>query len=142
DDALAVEEEALALLHEALVVARDDAGEAAAAARRLAERAKALLVPEGPPLSLPSLARRPAVSPAYFTGAFRGAEGLPWVRFHRRRRSRRALAGLPRCRDLTALALQLGFSSHSHFSTAFRATMGMTPSAYRKILKARRSSPA
>ena len=131
-DPLAAEEDALALLHQALAAARDEAAPHPAAARRLAERAKALLTPEGPPLSLPALARRLAVSPAYLTDAFRRAEGLPLVRYQQRLRLARALAELPRRDDLTALALDLGFSSHSHFSTAFRATMGLTPSAYRR----------
>jgi len=34
-------------------------------------------------------------------------------------------------RDLTALALDLGFSSHSHFSWAFRREFGLSPSAWR-----------
>lgn len=34
--------------------------------------------------------------------------------------------------SLTDLALQFGFSSSSHFSNAFRAHFGMSPSAYRK----------
>jgi AraC family transcriptional regulator len=33
--------------------------------------------------------------------------------------------------DLTALALDLGFSSHSHFADAFRREFGKTPSEVR-----------
>jgi AraC family transcriptional regulator len=33
--------------------------------------------------------------------------------------------------DLTRLALDLGFSSHSHFAQAFRAYFGTTPSRFR-----------
>jgi AraC-like DNA-binding protein len=33
--------------------------------------------------------------------------------------------------DLTALALELGFSSHSHFTDSFRKEFGCTPSAIR-----------
>ena len=36
------------------------------------------------------------------------------------------------CDDLTDLGLDLGFSSHSHFSAAFRAAYGRTPSAFRQ----------
>ncbi|HVR68948.1 MAG TPA: AraC family transcriptional regulator [Verrucomicrobiae bacterium] len=35
------------------------------------------------------------------------------------------------CDDLTGLALDLGFSSHSHFTDAFRRRFGMAPSALR-----------
>jgi AraC-like DNA-binding protein len=35
------------------------------------------------------------------------------------------------CGDLTALALDLGFSSHSHFTDAFRRRFGMAPSSLR-----------
>jgi AraC-like DNA-binding protein len=40
------------------------------------------------------------------------------------------LLGSPR-RDLTDVALRLGFSSHSHFTSAFRRHFGVTPSAFR-----------
>ena len=131
-DRLVAEEAALGLVHEALVAERAGPTPAPSAARRLAERAKRLLSCDGPALPLPAIAQRLAVSPAYLTDAFRRAEGLPLVRYQQRLRLVRALAELPRRDDLTALALDLGFSSHSHFSTAFRATMGVTPSEYRR----------
>ena len=34
--------------------------------------------------------------------------------------------------DLTTVALDLGFSSHSHFTAAFRKAFGLTPSAFRR----------
>jgi AraC-like DNA-binding protein len=34
--------------------------------------------------------------------------------------------------DLSRLALDLGFSSHSHFAQAFRAHFGATPSQFRR----------
>jgi AraC-like DNA-binding protein len=33
---------------------------------------------------------------------------------------------------LTEVALDLGYSSHSHFSAAFRALFGVTPSSVRR----------
>jgi AraC family transcriptional regulator len=131
-DPLVIEEEALALAHQALVHGGAARAPQPSGAVRLAERAKALLSPAGPPIALTALARRLSVSPAYLTDAFRRAQGLPIVRYQLRLRLARALAELPRRDDLTALALDLGFSSHSHFSTAFRATMGLTPSEYRR----------
>jgi len=38
-------------------------------------------------------------------------------------------------RDLTALALSLGYSQHSHFTASFRDELGMTPSAARALLR-------
>jgi AraC-like DNA-binding protein len=34
--------------------------------------------------------------------------------------------------SLTTIALETGFSSHAHFSTVFRATLGVTPSHFRR----------
>jgi AraC-like DNA-binding protein len=55
--------------------------------------------------------------------------------FHRyltRLRLRAALERLPDASDLTALALELGFSSHSHFTDAFRREFRRTPSEARR----------
>jgi AraC family transcriptional regulator len=49
----------------------------------------------------------------------------------------RALAELPHTDDLTTLALDVGFSSHSHFSAAFRRAFGMTPSQFRDTSRKR-----
>ncbi|WP_348652834.1 AraC family transcriptional regulator [Polyangium sp. y55x31] len=38
-------------------------------------------------------------------------------------------------RDLTALALDLGFADHSHFTNAFRREFGCSPSAVRRLLE-------
>jgi AraC-like DNA-binding protein len=36
-----------------------------------------------------------------------------------------------RSADLTTVALDLGYASHSHFTSVFRRHVGMTPSQYR-----------
>ena len=43
----------------------------------------------------------------------------------------RALDLLAQYDDLTTLSLDVGFSSHSHFSAAFREAYGRTPSEFR-----------
>ena len=43
----------------------------------------------------------------------------------------RALVELPHSKGLTALAPNLGFSSHSHFSFTFRRAFGCIPSWFR-----------
>jgi len=86
--------------------------------------------------SLTSIATQLDVSPAYLTDLFRRHEGLSIARYQRRLRLSRALVELPHTEDIAALALELGFSSHAHFSTAFRATYGETPSSYRRRVRA------
>ncbi|NVB85643.1 MAG: helix-turn-helix transcriptional regulator [Kofleriaceae bacterium] len=108
---------------------------APAAAIRLATRAKDLLGDRGRLLGLGELAEKLDVSPAYLTDAFRRAAGIPIVRYQLRLRLMRAMRELPHASDLTALALELGFSSHSHFSTAFRVATGLTPSQYRETAR-------
>jgi AraC-like DNA-binding protein len=49
----------------------------------------------------------------------------------------RALVELPHADDLSTLALEVGFSSHSHFSAAFRRAFGCTPSQFRQTTRGR-----
>lgn len=89
------------------------------------------------PRSLTSIAAQLDISPAYLTDRFRRHEGISIARYQRRLRLSRALLELPHTEDIAALALELGFSSHAHFSTAFRATYGEAPSTYRRRSRAR-----
>jgi AraC family transcriptional regulator len=57
---------------------------------------------------------------------------LPLYRYQLRLRLARALDLLARHDDLTTLSLDLGFSSHSHFSAAFRQAYGRSPSEFRQ----------
>jgi len=59
-----------------------------------------------------------------------------------RLRLARALDVIGGYEDLTALGLDLGFSSHSHFTAAFRETYGRTPSQFRAALRAPSLTPA
>lgn len=71
-------------------------------------------------------------SPVYLTQVFQQVEGMPLYRYQLRLRLARALDLLDRYSDLTALALELGFSSHSHFSAAFRSAYGRSPSDFKR----------
>jgi len=71
-------------------------------------------------------------SPIYLTQVFQQVEGMPLYRYQLRLRLARSLDLLPEYDDLTALALEVGFSSHSHFTAAFRRTYGRSPSAFRR----------
>lgn len=71
-------------------------------------------------------------SPIYLTQIFQQVEGMPLYRYQLRLRLARSLDLLDRYDDLTALALEVGFSSHSHFTAAFRRTYGRSPSAFKR----------
>src|SRR5215813_3970760 len=71
-------------------------------------------------------------SPVYLTQVFQQVEGMPLYRYQLRLRLARALDLLAHYDDLTALSLELGFSSHSHFSAAFREAYGRSPSEFRQ----------
>lgn len=100
---------------------------------RVARRAK-VIVQENlfEPLSLQMIADAIDVSPVYLTQCFSKVEGKPLYRYVLHLRLAQAMIDLPHCDDITALALDLGFSSHSHFSTAFKAFSGVSPSTFRE----------
>ena len=126
--ALKRDECVVATLHEAL----SDMPIVAAPASGVIDRARQVLHAFGfERLTLRRIAREVGVSPAYLTQAFTRAEGQPLYRYQLGLRLNRALVELPHSDDLTCLALDLGFSSHSHFTTAFKASFGLSPSAYR-----------
>ncbi|HEY1992017.1 MAG TPA: AraC family transcriptional regulator [Gammaproteobacteria bacterium] len=82
------------------------------------------------PVTLEALATQLDVSAFRLCRAFRQATGGSLHQHLLRLRLVTALEKLPAYRDrLTDLALDLGFSSHSHFSHAFRSYYGRTPSA-------------
>jgi AraC family transcriptional regulator len=76
------------------------------------------------------------VSPAILAPAFRSVERLSFYQYALRLRLRRAAALLSTTKDLATLAVDLGFASHSHFSTAFLRWSGSTPSAFRARVRA------
>jgi AraC-like DNA-binding protein len=57
---------------------------------------------------------------------------VPLYRYHLRLRLARALDLLGQYDNLTTLGLHLGFSSHSHFSAAFRLAYGRTPAEFQR----------
>ena len=126
---LAREEMSLLLLR---LVAEDEARGADQACRRVVQKAKQILHQHGyEPLSLTQIASQVGVSPIYLTQTFTRSEGMPLYRYQMRLRLARALFELPRRESLIDLALDLGFSSHSHFSSTFRNVFGITPSQFR-----------
>ena len=103
---------------------------------KLVNRAKlALMADPGRRWTLSAIGKEVGCSPVYLTQLFQQVEGMPLYRYQLRLRLAKAMADLENHDDLTTLALDLGFSSHSHFSTMFRATYGDNPSAFRSRIR-------
>lgn len=87
----------------------------------------------GERITLEEVACAVHLSPFHFARVFQARTGAPVHRYLTRLRLRAALDRLMEgADDLTALALELGFSSHSHFTDAFRAEFGRAPSRVRR----------
>lgn len=92
-------------------------------------------------ITLDDVARKVNSSPYNFARIFQQQTGLPVHRYLTQLRLRAALERLAGgADDITELALDLGFSSHSHFTETFRREFGCTPSdvrrdAFRKMSK-------
>ncbi len=94
----------------------------------------------GDGLQVADLARAVSLSPFHLCRAFRAVTGSTLHGHRNRIRLHQALERLSGGEDLTQTALELGYSSHSHFTLAFRRMFGLTPSAARAQL--RRTAPA
>ena len=80
--------------------------------------------------SLSVIAKSLGSSVFHLSRSFRRRTGFSLHQYRNQLRLRVALEQLPSSRgDLSGLALSLGFSSHSHFTDAFRRTFGRTPSS-------------
>jgi AraC family transcriptional regulator len=129
---LATEELVLAVLRSALG-GKPPEYQPRATTRRLIRRTKEFVEAHlSAPLRLSDVARAVNASPAYLTDVFRRAEGVPLHKYVVQLRLARAVVELPDVNDLTTLALDVGFSSHSHFAAVFRRAFGCTPSAFRE----------
>ena len=110
--------------------------------QKLIVRTKAYLEAElAHPIRLGDIGSAVGASPVYLTQVFRAVEGVPLHRYLTQLRLARALVELPHANDLTQLALEVGFSSHSHFSARFRRSFGTTPSQFRDRARRRLQAP-
>jgi len=85
--------------------------------------------------SLSDLAVLAGLSPSHFAKKFRQSTGLSLNRFVNRRRIIRSLEALKADTSLASIAIDLGFSSQSHFTRLFSSLTGTTPATYRKSVK-------
>jgi AraC family transcriptional regulator len=107
-------------------------------AHRAVERAREWLAEDpGRDAGLEDIARAVHCSPFHLARTFRRHTGHTLHGHRTRLRMTLALTRLQDgASDLAALALDLGYSSHSHFSAVFQRTFGCTPSRMRRNLAA------
>ena len=123
----------LTLAQRALGPRTSHAAGASVGRQRLVDRVKLALAADlARRWTLDEIAAEVRGSPVYLTQIFQQVEGVPLYRYQLRLRLARALDLLAQYDDLTALGLDLGFSSHSHFSAAFREAYGRSPSEFRR----------
>jgi len=137
-EALEAETLVLTLVRRALGERTSHAARATPGRQKLVDRAKLVLTSDlCRRWTLAEIAAEIGVSPVYLTQVFQQVEGMPLYRYQLRLRLARALDLLPRYHDLTTLSLDLGFSSHSHFTSAFRQTYGRTPRDFQGLIRER-----
>ena len=115
---------------------RGDRGRAA----RIVDEAVALLADRYQSLlGVAEISRHVHASASYLSRQFRRRTGFSLHEYQQQLRLRASLDVIPHVRrDLTGLAVHLGFSSHSHFTSVFRREFGMTPSAFGETMSASR----
>ena len=102
--------------------------------QRLVDRVKLLLTSDlSRRWTLADIAAEVGGSAVYLTQVFQQVEGMPLYRYQLNLRLARALDLMAEFDDLTTLGLELGFSSHSHFTAAFQRTYGRSPSEFRRF---------
>lgn len=137
-DTLAVEESVVAILDHLLTLAYGRPNPAEAG--RLAPAVKRYLADHfTAPDSLEDIADAVDCSVFHLCRVFRDETGTTIHRYRHQLRLRRSLELVAEPdSDLTDVALRLGFSSHSHFTAAFRKAFGTTPSEFRRAPSSRR----
>jgi AraC family transcriptional regulator len=73
------------------------------------------------------------MSPYQLCRAFKREFGDTLTAYRNRLRILSSLEAVSAGEDLTTIALALGFSSHSHFTAAFRRVFGTVPSQLRAL---------
>jgi AraC family transcriptional regulator len=132
-ETLEAETLALTLVRRALGERTSHAAGASRGRQKLVDRAKLILSSDlARRWTLAEIAHEVGVSPIYLTQVFQQVEAVPLYRYQLRLRLARALDLLGQYDDPTALGLDLGFSSHSHFSASFRQAYGRTPAEFQR----------
>lgn len=137
DDPLSLEERTLGILEQVLAQRGcNNLSSPASDARtqkRLADVLEYLSAKRCEQITLDDVGRIAGCSSWHAARVFREHMGLPIHRYLKRLRLRHALAAVAQgFDDLTQLALQCGFSSHSHMTAAFRTEFGAVPRTIRQ----------
>src|SRR5499427_4611944 len=131
-ETLEAESLALTLMRRALGPRTTHVPGGSAGRQRLVNRTKLILAGDiARRWTLAEIAAEVGHSPVYLTQVFQQVEGMPLYRYQMQLRLARSLDLLSQYGDLTSLSLDLGFYSHSHFSTAFKQAYGRSPSTFR-----------
>jgi AraC-like DNA-binding protein len=137
-ETLEAETLALTLVRRAVGERTSHAAGASLGRQKLVDRAKLVLSADlARRWTLAEIATEIGVSPVYLTQVFQQVEAVPLYRYQLRLRLARALDLLGQYDDLTTLSMDLGFSSHSHFSSAFRQAYGRTPAEFQRSVHLR-----
>lgn len=136
-DALWIEEAVLDLTDRVLSAAYGAAASPSPANRRtrdLVHDARVFLARDpSRPIGLGDVAQAVGASMFHLSRCFRAATGQTLHEYRTQLRLRASLEGLETDRrDLSRVALDCGYSSHSHFTAAFRDAFGVTPSKLRR----------
>jgi AraC-like DNA-binding protein len=82
--------------------------------------------------SVASLAKTANLSPFHLCHVFRELTGVSIYDYVLRERLAQALRAVLDGDDITTIAIEAGFASHSHFTARFKRFFGCTPSALRQ----------
>lgn len=138
-DVLAIEEHCIAIMEAALLGAassRKDATRVATTRRRrrqVEDVKEAITLFPTQQWTLDALARLANTSPYHLARVFKEDVGLPVHQYLLRTRLSKSLEAMQSTgTGLTGIAFDAGFSSHSHFTSCFRAQFGMAPAEFRR----------
>lgn len=131
-DALEIESAVVALLDEVLTGLVRPADEVRGRPSFVEDAQRLLAERYAESLSLDDISRSLGVSAYHLCRVFRAHTGTSLHQHRDQLRLRAALNRLERDEDLTTIGLDVGYSSHSHFTAAFRRAFGVAPSRLRR----------
>lgn len=139
-DSLAIDEAVVDILDRLLRLAFRDRPGSPAAANGVAQRVRRFLVDRyRDDVRLEDVAIAGGCSVFHLCRVFRRETGTTVHRYRHQLRLRHSLELVAEPdSDLTNVAFHLGFSSHSHFTAAFRDAFDTTPSEFRRVATGRR----
>ena len=132
-----IEEMSLGLISSAFITARRNKKSSKPKASRRSQKVEAariaLIQSPEQKWTLSDLSKRVNCSPYHLTRIFREELGIPLHQYQLRMRIAKSLNALLDTKDdVTTIALDSGFFSHSHFTSAFRQTIGISPTEFRR----------